>query len=95
MVWKVDYHPEVMDDLTSLGNAEAARILRVIEERIINGEPDKMGKPLRNSLAGCRRIRTGNTRIVYQVDGQAIRVLIIAVGPRRNSEVYSSAEKRV
>ena len=33
-------------------------------------------------------------RIVYQVDGQKIKVLIIAVGPRRNSEVYASAEKR-
>ncbi|RON00536.1 type II toxin-antitoxin system RelE/ParE family toxin [Pseudomonas brassicacearum] len=95
MVWGVIYHPEVQDDLDQLGAAGANRILDVIEERIINGEPDKSGKPLRASLAGCRRIRTGDTRIVYRVDGKAIQVLIVAVGARRDKEVYDAAERRV
>jgi mRNA interferase RelE/StbE len=84
-----------MDDLDQLGSAAASRILDVIEERITNGEPDKSGKPLRASLAGCRRIRSGDTRIVYRVSGTAIQVLIIAVGARRDKEVYDSAERRV
>ena len=95
MVWGVVYHPEVRDDLDQLGAAGANRILDVIEERIINGEPDKSGKPLRASLAGCRRIRAGDTRIVYRVDGKAIQVLIVAVGARRDKEVYDAAERRV
>ncbi|MGC1330310.1 type II toxin-antitoxin system RelE family toxin [Pseudomonas sp.] len=57
----------------------------------VHGEPDKTGKPLRGSLAGCRRNRAGDTRIVYRVDGQAIIVLIIVVGARRDSEVYDAA----
>jgi mRNA interferase RelE/StbE len=56
MVWGVIYHPEVQGDLDQLGSAAANRVLDVIEERIVNGEPDKSGKPLRASLAGCRRI---------------------------------------
>ena len=84
-----------MDDFDQLGAYAANRILDVIEERIANGEPDKLGKALRGSLAGCRRIRTGDTRIVYRVDGQAIIVLIIAVGARRDSEVYDAAAERV
>lgn len=95
MVWGVIYHSEVLGDLDQLGSATANRILDVIEERIINGEPDKSGKPLRASLAGCRRIRTGDTRIVYRVDGRAIQVLIVAVGARRDEEVYGAAEKRL
>ncbi|MDR6957496.1 mRNA interferase RelE/StbE [Pseudomonas brassicacearum] len=95
MVWSVIYHPEVQDDLDQLGAASANRILDVIEERIIKGEPDKTGKPLRASLAGCRRIRTGDTRIVYRVDGKAIQVLIVAVGARRDKEVYDAAERRL
>jgi mRNA interferase RelE/StbE len=95
MVWGVIYHPEVQKDLDLLGVVAANRILDVIEERIINGEPDKSGKPLRASLAGCRRIRTGDTRIVYRVDGQAIQVLIVAVGARRDEEVYDAAERRL
>ncbi|WP_033046235.1 type II toxin-antitoxin system RelE family toxin [Pseudomonas fluorescens] len=95
MVWGVIYHPEVQNDLDQLGAASANRILDVIEERIIKGEPDKTGKPLRASLAGCRRIRTGDTRIVYRVDGKAIQVLIVAVGARRDKEVYDAAERRL
>ncbi|RON43971.1 plasmid stabilization protein [Pseudomonas frederiksbergensis] len=95
MVWGVIYHPEVQKDLDLLGAVAANRILDVIEERIINGEPDKSGKPLRASLAGCRRIRAGDTRIVYRVDGKAIQVLIVAVGARRDEEVYHAAERRL
>ncbi|WP_434705167.1 type II toxin-antitoxin system RelE/ParE family toxin [Pseudomonas sp. Z1-12] len=95
MAWGVIYHPEVQDDLDQLGAAAANRILDVIEARIMNDEPDKTGKPLRASLAGCRRIRTGDTRIVYRVDGKAIQVLIVAVGARRDKEVYDAAERRL
>ncbi len=95
MAWSIQYLPQVKDDLKMLGRAEALRILKVIDARIKEGEPDKSGKLLRGSLSGCRRIRAGNTRIVYQVDKGKIRVLIVAVGMRRDSEVYQLAEKRV
>ncbi|MGM1052660.1 MAG: type II toxin-antitoxin system RelE family toxin [Pseudomonadota bacterium] len=95
MAWHVIYHPEVQQDLARLGSAAAKRILDVIEERIRDGEPDKLAKPLRGALAGCRRIRTANTRIVYRVDGDAIQVLIVAVGARRDEEVYQLADRRL
>ncbi|WP_432263196.1 type II toxin-antitoxin system RelE family toxin [Cupriavidus sp. TMH.W2] len=95
MAWTVSYHPEVEHDLLSLGRTEARAILKVIEERIANGEPDKLGKPLAGQLTGCRRIRTGQTRIVYRVDGERIEVLIIAVGMRRDNEIYDAASSRV
>lgn len=95
MTWRVIYHPDVATDLLAIGQAEARVILNVITKRIQNGEPDKLGKPLAGQLAGCRRIRTGNTRIVYRVNAQAIEVLIVAVGQRRGAEVYATAEKRV
>lgn len=94
MAWSVIYHPEVAEDLTLLGTVEARRALAVIEERILHGEPDKAGKPLRGILAGCRRIRTVNIRIVYRVDGKRVEVLIIAIGARRDDEVYLAAESR-
>jgi mRNA interferase RelE/StbE len=95
MVWAVQYHPAVKRDLINLGRLEAAAILRVIEERIVNEAPDKIGKTLTGQLAGCRRIRTGQTRIVYRVDGERIEVLIIAVGIRRDHEIYDAATGRV
>lgn len=95
MAWAVNYHPEVEQDLRILGRAEARVILKVIEERIAQGEPDKLGKPLTGDLAACRRIRTGQTRIVYRVDGDRVEVLIIAVGMRRDNEIYDTASSRV
>jgi mRNA interferase RelE/StbE len=92
--WKVIYQPEVTSDLESLGRAEAARVMRVIDERIRQGEPDKIGKPLHGSLPGYRRLRTGYLRIVYGVNIDLIEVLVVAVGMRRELQVYSKAQRR-
>jgi len=94
MIWSVRFHPEVEQDLTLLGTAEARRVLKVIRERIAEGEPDKIGNPLRGALAGHRRIRTGDIRIVYRIEGNEI-VLVLCLGARRDDEVYDAANRRV
>lgn len=93
-MWTVIYHPLVKNDFETLGRVEANSVLKVITERIQNGEPNKLGKTLSGQLAGCRRIRTGNTRIVYRINATAIEVLIIAVGMRRDDEIYDAAVSR-
>lgn len=95
MVWTVKLTEEAQNDLAELPNASQSRIKKVIIERIINGEPDKSGKPLQHTLAGCRRIRTGDLRIVYRVHSDIIEILIVAVGLRRDEEVYNKASKRI
>jgi len=95
MVWRVSLHPGVDADLMLLGPAESRTILKVIRDRIQHGEPDKSGKPLSGALAGFRRIRTGSTRIVYRVNKKVIEVLVIAVGQRRDAEVYATAADRL
>jgi mRNA interferase RelE/StbE len=95
MTWTVQFHPDIQNDFRRLGRTEARNIQNVIETRIKNGEPDKIGKPLSGELKGYRRLRTGQTRIVYRVDTGRIEVLIIAVGMRRDDEVYGQAQKRV
>jgi len=95
MTWEVIYHEEVAADLQHIGQSEARIILKVIEKRIRNGEPDKLGKALSGQLAGYRRIRTGSTRIVYRVNAEVIEVLIIAVGQRKDSTVYTTAGNRI
>jgi mRNA interferase RelE/StbE len=95
MAWRIIYHDGVYADLRLLGPAGARTVLAVITQRIQNGEPDKSGKALSGALAGFRRIRTGSTRIVYRVNKKAIEVLVIAVGQRRDAEVYATAEDRL
>jgi mRNA interferase RelE/StbE len=95
VAWTVLYHPEVQEDFRRLGRTDARNIQRVIDERLSNGEPDKVGKPLSGDLSGFRRLRTGQTRIVYRVDGKRIEVLVVAVGLRRDDEIYEKAQGRV
>ena len=95
MTWRVIYHHEVADDLDELGRYQARAVLKTIETRIRDGEPEKTGKPLTGELAGCRRIRTGEVRIVYRIHAEIVEVLIVAVGKRRDDEVYRTACKRV
>ena len=94
MKWSVRFHPDVEQDLTLLGKAEARRVLKVVRERIAEGEPDKIGKPLRGALVGYRRIRTGDIRIIYRIEGNEI-VLVLCLGARRDDEVYEAAYRRV
>ena len=95
MTWRVIYHEDVAADLEAIGQSEARIILKVIDKRIKNGEPDKPGKALSGQLAGCRRIRTGSTRIVYRINADVIEVLIVAVGQRKDSAVYTAPENRI
>jgi mRNA interferase RelE/StbE len=91
MAWTVIVHPGLEDDLRGLGTRDSRIILSVLEQRIANGKPDKIGKP----LAGFRRIRSGHLRIVYRVDGKRIEVFVIAAGLRRDDEIYKMAVKRL
>jgi len=94
MLWTVEYLPEVHDDLASLDGASVRKVEKVIIKNIVNGSPDKLGKPLRKELANCRRLRVGDIRIVYKIFEQEIKVLVIAVGMRRDNEIHLTAKTR-
>ncbi len=94
MAWDVKYLPEVHDDLASLDGASVKRVEKVIEKKIINGNPDKLGKPLRKELTDCRRFRVGDIRIVYKIFEKEVQVLVVAVGMRRDSKIYDTATAR-
>lgn len=94
MSWSVWFHPEIQNDLDQLGKTEAKRVFKVIRDRITAGEPDKAGRALSGVLAGFRRIRTGDLRIIYKVVAKEV-ILIACVGARRDEEVYEAAARRV
>ncbi len=94
MNWKLLYHPDVPADLESVGPSAARRIIRAIDEKL-TGEPLKFGAPLSGNLAAFRKLRVGDYRVVYQVHEEQELIFILAVGPRRDKEIYGSALKRV
>ena len=83
------FRDEIAGDLRPLGRLHRDRILTAIEERLAL-EPERYGKPLGGNLAGLRRVRVGDYRIVYQVKGA--QVVVWAVLHRKT--VYAEIVKR-
>lgn len=94
MTWEIIYHKDVDNDLKSVGPAAAKRIMRTINEKLTKA-PEKFGAPLSNNLKDFRKLRIGDFRVVYQVLNKKIIVFVLAVGPRRDKEIYRSASNRM
>ena len=71
-----------------LTRAQQREMLHTLEQS------PRQQKPLRGDLQGCYRYRCGGTRVVFTVDDVALTVTVIAIGPRRDAEVYDLAARR-
>lgn len=73
----------VSEDIPNLPKSMRLLIKRAIETRL-TVERIGMGKPLRYSFVGHRRIRVGDYRIVYRVDQQDMLVTIVFIKHRKD-----------
>jgi len=94
MNWEIIYHKDVNNDLESVGPSAARRIMQTIDEKLTQA-PEKFGASLSNNLKNFRKLRIGDFRVVYQVFNKKVIVFVLAVGPRRDKEIYQSASKRI
>jgi mRNA interferase RelE/StbE len=84
MTYRVEYLESVVtEDIPALPKAARAQIRRAIERKLATN-PVEFGKPLQYSLKGCRRLRVGDYRVVFSVEGDC--VLVVKIGHRK--EVY-------
>jgi len=93
MNWTILYHPDVEADLESIGRSAARRVLRALDVKLTQA-PLHFGAPLSGNLANFRKLRVGDYRVVYQVVDAQVIVYVLAVGPRRDKEVYAAAVQR-
>lgn len=90
MPYRVYYHEEILDDeeewdlLTDEEHLEVHRKLREAADSF---------KALSYDLSGCFRIRVRHLRVVYEIARGDI-AFILAIGPRRDDEVYDLAARR-
>jgi mRNA interferase RelE/StbE len=90
MAIKILYHPLVVKkDIPSLDKEIGKRIHSAIEKKL-GTNPVLYGVPLRAILKQYWKLRVGDWRIVYKIEKEEVKILII--GHRR--EIYSLAEKR-
>lgn len=82
-LWKIEYAESAVKEILSLDGSVRKTIKRAIEEKLMV-DPLKFGQPLRRNLIGLFKLRVGNYRIIYQIKGREVLVLILAVSHRRN-----------
>jgi mRNA interferase RelE/StbE len=71
----VKYHPDVKKvDLPRINVKMRERIWRAIESRLVMA-PQEYGLPLRKNLVGYWKLRVGDYRIVFKVNGEIVYIL--------------------
>ena len=60
---------------SKLPKTDRKRLKKAIEEKLTT-RPELFGKPLRQSLKGCRSLRVGEYRIIYRITGKTVEVLL-------------------
>lgn len=90
MTYRLLYHPLVAEDIQGWPENIKDRIRTAIESRLLP-DPVRAGRPLRQSLAGHRKMRVGDFRVIYRVQGDTI--VILKIGHRK--DVYAKVEPRL
>ncbi len=91
MAYQLIYHPDILKyDLPKIPKNIRESIRKAIEERLL-ADPVVFGEPLRQSLRGHRKLRVGDYRIIYRIDGH--EVIVLKIGHRR--EVYIKVLPRI
>ncbi len=76
----------VWEDISKIPKSHKAEIKKAIEKKLMVN-PVAFGKPLQYSLAGNRRLRVGDYRVIFRVDAEKNLVIITKIGNRR--DVYA------
>lgn len=104
MNWDVQFLPEALKDIKSLGGNERVIVAKAIEKVRHNPLPASdggFGKPLGNvdgnNLTGLYKIKIVSigVRVVYKLIRKDSQMLIIVVGARADNEVYDTASHRI
>ena len=78
MTYDLIWHERLKEDLSALNKEAAARMLVRIKERLAR-DPLGLSKPLKGIFKGLYRYRMGDHRIIFAVDHEKRRLIILHV----------------
>ena len=85
MAWRIDYTETALSQLRKLDRRAARRIVDYMDTRIAGlDDPRGKGKALAGSLGGLWRFRVGDYRVICDIRKDALRVLVVRLGNRRD-----------
>ncbi|HEY4516826.1 MAG TPA: type II toxin-antitoxin system RelE/ParE family toxin [Candidatus Paceibacterota bacterium] len=75
--YSLTHHPLVIKkDIPNLDQFWRREIRDTVRAKLLT-QPDLFGKPLRRSLKGCRTLRVGNYRVVFQIKKENVHIVAI------------------
>lgn len=87
MAWSVEISRQARKDLDALDPQQARRLLSFLADRIRGAQdPRRHGEVLQGRLGSLWRYRVGDCRLICDLQGDRLVVLVVRVGHRR--EVY-------
>lgn len=90
-MFDIVYHPDVVNkDIPKLSSVWKKKIQTAIEAKLTTN-PEVYGKPLRRSLKNYYKLRVGDYRVIFQIEGKTVKVFVI----QHRSVVYSKSSTRV
>jgi mRNA interferase RelE/StbE len=89
--YRIRYHPAVVKkDIPALPKTVRGRIKKAVEQRPMT-EPLRYGKPLRFSHKGHRGLRVGDWRVVYRINEEHKKVIVLIICHRKNVYAFLSS----
>ncbi len=77
VTYAIHYHPLVVrEDIPKLDSVMKLRMKKAIEEKLMT-HPELFGIPLRRSVKGHRKLRVGDYRIVFRIQGNLVKIFAI------------------
>lgn len=97
MKWQILLTPTALKLLSDISDRRIREKIGAVIDRLAE-DPEKQGKALLGELSGFRCIRAAGQRyrIIYQIRGNDIVVVIVAIGIRRDGakdDIYNLAKK--
>ena len=91
MSYKILYADKVLkNDIPKISGSYNKRIQEAIQKKLGN-EPDLFGKPLRRSLKGYLKLRIGDYRVIFRIEGEKVKIFAIL----HRKEVYEIISGRI
>lgn len=94
-MWRIKIHHLVIDeDFKKINKHDRSIILKTIYKKL-SISPEKYGSPLRNELKGYWKLKISHYRVVYRIEKNTIKILVLKVGMRKDEEVYKEMFLRI
>ncbi|WP_320172183.1 type II toxin-antitoxin system RelE/ParE family toxin [Maridesulfovibrio sp.] len=87
MTWKIEISCKAEKQLKELNKSLRTRIIQFLKERVQPAaDPRRLAKSLKGDKGGLWRFRVGDYRIICDIRGEEIKILVLTIGHRK--EIY-------